>query len=110
MMVMPQDSQGPDDNRKALSRAYKELLVEVSGILFRHDPIGINFDDNTDEYDSEAETILPRLRADMTVEEARSVVHEELVRWFSHEDAGSEEEYASIAAEILAAYQRQNLR
>jgi len=30
---------------------------------YRHDPIGINFEVNTDEYESEAGTILPKLRS-----------------------------------------------
>jgi hypothetical protein len=69
------------EERKALSGTYKRLFTEVSAILFRHDPIGINFEGNTDEYDPEAGTILPRLRPD------------------SH---------AAIAVEILAAYRRKS--
>jgi hypothetical protein len=68
------------EERAALSRSYKDLLDEVSAILFRHDPIGINFEDNTDEYDSEAGTILPRLKVGMTVGEVQRVVHEEFIR------------------------------
>ena len=89
---------------------YKQLLGEISAILFRHDPIGINFEENTDEYDAEAGTILTRLRAGMTAEEATAMIHAEFVLWFSCADAGPEEKYASIAAEILAAYRQHELR
>lgn len=108
--MTPEDIKAAAENRKALKRVYKQLLAEISAILFRHDPIGINFEDNRDEYDAEAGTILPRLRGDMTAEEATAVVHEEFVRWFSHGDAGPEGKYASIATEILAAYRRHGLR
>jgi len=94
------------EERKRLSSSYKQLLNEVSPILFRHDPIGINFEDNTDEYDPEAGTILPRFRRDLSVEETAAIVHEEFVRWFEAETAGSRERYSAIAAEILTAYQQ----
>ena len=94
------------EERKRLSSSYKQLLNEVSAILFRHDPIGINFEDNTDEYDPEAGTILPQLRSGISVEETTAIVHEELVRWFEPETAGSRERYTAIAAEILTAYQK----
>jgi hypothetical protein len=94
------------EERKRLSSSYKQLLNEVSAILFRHDPIGINFEDNTDEYDPEAGTILPRLRRGLSAEETTTIVHEEFVRWFEWETAGSPERYSAIAAEILMAYQR----
>jgi hypothetical protein len=92
--------------RKRLSSSYKLLLNEISAILFRHDPIGINFADNTDEYDPEAGTILPRLRRDLSAEEATAIIHEEFVRWFEPEITGSRERYSAIAAEILTAYQK----
>ena len=92
--------------RKRLSSSYKLLLNEISAVLFRHDPIGINFEDNTDEYDAEAGTILTRLRRDLSVEETTAIVHEEFVRWFEPGTAGSRERYSAIATEILAAYQK----
>ncbi len=94
------------EERKRLSSSYKQLLNEVSAILFRHDPIGINFEDNIDEYDPEAGTILPRLRRGLSAEETTAIVHEEFVRWFERETAGSRERYSAIATEILTAYQK----
>lgn len=92
--------------RKALSASYQQVLNEISAILFRHDLIGINFEDNTDEYDPEAGTILTRLSDNLSLEQTRVIVHEEFVRWFGRETAGPPERYASVAADILAAYQK----
>ena len=94
------------ERRKKLSVSYQQLLNEISSILFHHDPIGINFEDNTDEYDAEAGTILPRLRRDLSAEQTTAIVHEEFVRWFEPETAGPREGYAAVAAEILTAYQK----
>lgn len=44
------------------SAACLELHAQISPILFRHDPMGISFESNTDKYDPEARTIQARLR------------------------------------------------
>ncbi|MCI0344864.1 MAG: hypothetical protein L0221_05385 [Chloroflexi bacterium] len=69
-------------------------------MLFIHDPIGINYEENTDEYDPEVATILPRLRTAQTPADVVSIVHEEFVRWFNAEIAGPPERYAKIGDEI----------
>ncbi|MDH3592492.1 MAG: hypothetical protein OER88_11465, partial [Planctomycetota bacterium] len=48
--------------RRQLRAEFGSLFDEVSGILFELDPIGINFKTNTDEYEPEVGTILPRLQ------------------------------------------------
>jgi hypothetical protein len=85
--------------RKALRAEYEELYDRVSAILFEEDPIGINFDDNTDEYELEVDTILPRLKTCRTAADVQAVVHEEMVRWFDV-TAGPAERYATIATRI----------
>jgi len=67
--------------------------------LFRHDPIGINFEHNTDEYEPEAETIVPRLSSCHSPDEVLHVVHETFVRWFAN-TAGSPERCTQIATEL----------
>lgn len=108
--MTPEEIRLHADRRERLSGFYKRAFEEISAILFRHDPIGINFDDNTDEYDAEAGTIIIRLRSDMSVDDATTVVHEEFAKWFSHADAGPKSKYAEIAAEILEAFRRADLR
>src|SRR5438128_12033932 len=88
--------------RNALRAEYGELYDRVSAILFDEDPIGINFEFNTDEYEPEVDTILPRLTSCRSREHVRAVVHEEMVRWFEPASAGPAERYATIAARIWA--------
>jgi hypothetical protein len=61
------------ENRRRLRAEYGELFDSRAALLYRHDPIGINFEDNTDEYEPEAETILPRLRSCHSVNDVLQV-------------------------------------
>ncbi|MFA6561407.1 MAG: hypothetical protein WCV00_05815 [Verrucomicrobiia bacterium] len=96
------------EERRLLRAEYRELFDEVSALLFRHDPVGISFETNDDEYEPEVGTILPRLRSCSSVDDVRRVVHEEFVRWFDTDIAGSQEHYAKIATEIWERWQRFN--
>jgi len=91
--------------RKRLRKKYRGLFDEVSVILFAADPIGINFETNTDEYEPEVGTILPRLSSCSSASDVRKVVHEEFTRWFSPHDAGSETHYQKVAEDIWKAWQ-----
>ena len=51
------------ENRRRLRAEYAELFDSIAALLYRHDPMKINFEVNTDEYETEAETILPKLRS-----------------------------------------------
>jgi hypothetical protein len=86
--------------RSYVKRRYADLFNEASAVLFRYDPIGINFEDNTDEYDPEVSTILPRLSRCHSSTDARKVVFEEFCKWFGPETAGDEIRYDAIATEL----------
>jgi hypothetical protein len=88
------------EERKRLRSEYRELFDSVSSLLFLHDPIEINFETNTDEYEPEVGTILPRLRDCASEEDVLRVVHEEFVRWFDQDTAGSADRYEEISREI----------
>jgi hypothetical protein len=88
--------------RGRLRARYGGLLDEISSILFRHDPIGINFDDNTDEYDAEAATVLAGLHRCSRGEDVLRLVHREFTRWFGRDVAGPLERYEAPAADIWA--------
>jgi hypothetical protein len=95
------------EERRLLRLEFRELFDETVALLFRHDPIGINFDDNSDEYEPEAGTILPRLRHCQSAADVLKVVHEEFVRWFDGvATAGPQERYSQIASEIWQLWQR----
>ena len=90
---------------RRLGAAYGSLFDSIAEILFRHDPSGVNFEDNTDEYEPEARTILPRLKDCRSAEDVMTVVHEEFRRWFDTDFAGPREKYKKIAEEIWRLWQ-----
>jgi hypothetical protein len=98
------------EERRQVKQQYGELFTAVEALLFRTDPIGINFDDNTDEYAAETGTILPRLKKCKAPEDVMVVVHEEFVRWFGVETAGPMSKYWSIGFEIWELWKQHNLR
>jgi hypothetical protein len=92
--------------RRQLKAVYGAMFDEVVALLFRHDPAGISFDENTDEYEPEVGTILPRLRTCNSADEVRRIVHQEFVRWFDPVTAGPESAYSEIASGIWDLWQR----
>lgn len=103
---MPRTREEILQERRQLKAEYGHLFDSVSALLFRHDPIGIAFDsENTDEYDPETGTILPRLRGCESLSDTLRVVHEEFVRWFDADNGGPEERYGEIASEIWQLWQ-----
>lgn len=93
------------ESRRRLKEEYGELFDSVSALLYRHDPIGINFEENTDEYDLEARTILPRLRRCHTLADVHNAVYSEFVHWFDADTAGPPQRYEEIASEIWQLWQ-----
>ncbi len=96
------------EERRQIRARYGELFDSVVALLFRHDPVGINFEHNTDEYESEAGTILPRLHTCKSVDDVRRVVYEEFVRWFAL-SSGPEDQYGPIASDIWELWQRERI-
>ncbi len=47
--------------REALRTSHRHAFMRLAQILFEEDPVGINFEDNTAEYEAEAGTILRKL-------------------------------------------------
>jgi hypothetical protein len=88
--------------REQVRQAHPALFAAVSGAMFRHDPVEINYQFNTDEYDAEAGTVIPRLKDCASSDELASVLHEEFVRWFGAETAGPRDRYRDLSADIWA--------
>lgn len=88
-----------DQTRQQLLAGQRDLTARIEEVLFRHDPVGINFEHNTDEYRPEAETITRRLSEAATEHDLRRIIHEEFLHWFAAH-AGSVERYDPIAREI----------
>ena len=85
---------------------YKELYSTVEAILFNHDPIRINVGFNSDEYDPEVGTILPRLKNANSEGDVVDINHEEFVRWFGPKIVGEKEQlvYKKMASEVWKAW------
>lgn len=96
------EEDGSRQRRTELKHAYGAAYTMLSDILFSEDPLRINFRDNTDEYEPEVNTILPRLGSSQSVEDVRRIVHEEFVKWFELSMAGPEEKYQVIAERTCA--------
>lgn len=84
----------------------EETVAQLESLLFKDDPIGINFEENVDEYRAEAETITLRLPEATSEAELLCIVHEEFVRWFGVDTAGPPSRYAGIASEIWSIVSR----
>lgn len=91
---------------KEARRVYGALFNGVSAVLFRHDPVGLNFEDNTDEYDFEARTILPRLSRCVSEEDALQAIYEEFQHSFGADIAGPVSRYRQAASDIWVLWQR----
>ncbi len=96
----------PREHRVEQTVTQRDLVDQVSHILFRADPIGINFETNTDEYDAEAETIVIALSNAHGPEDVKALMHETFVQWFDAQTAGPVERYRSLAAEIWNLWKR----
>ena len=86
--------------RDAIKRQYGALFSSISDALFKADPVSINFETNTDEYEPEAGTIIPRLCSAKSAEGVQSIVHEEFCTWFDPIIAGPRDKYAFVSTEV----------
>lgn len=104
---MNSEAQQMNATRDAIKKRYSGLYDRVTSILFRVDPMGINFEDNTDEYDPETDTILPRLTNCTSPDDVRKVVIEEFDRWFDSDmvNAGNRKHFDEIASAIWSELQ-----
>jgi hypothetical protein len=94
------------EKREAVRREYAALFATLSKLLFEADPIGINFESNTDEYEPEVGTIIPRLREADSEDDVRRIIHEEFCKWFDEKTAGPVDAYRELAASVWAEWQR----
>lgn len=86
--------------RSAVQSRNPRLFAAVAKAMFERNPIGINFTDNTDEYDAEAGTVIPRLAACRSAEDVAQILHEEFRTWFGEETAGEVSAYRSLGEDI----------
>jgi hypothetical protein len=83
-----------------IKEEYGDLFDQISATLFEADPIGINFETNTDEYESEVRTILLQLKDTRSVKDVEKIVYKEFCFWFGVDTAGPRKKYHPIAVKI----------
>lgn len=88
------------EDRRARLIGRDDEVEWLEAMLFEADPIGIKFEDNTDEYRTEAESILLRQQEAGSKDDVRRIVHEVFVSWFDEKTAGQPERYERIAQTI----------
>jgi hypothetical protein len=88
--------------RRELRAEYGRLYDRVSAILFEQDPGDVNFGDNTDEYESEADLIVPQLRSCSSRDDVQRVVVEVFRKMFDDETVASSARFQRAAALIWA--------
>lgn len=101
-----QDVRAAKRRRLELTVDQRPLVDEVSALLFAADPVGIDFGENTDEYDGEAETIVIALPGTTDARAVAPLVHRVFVEWFDPRTAGPVERYRAVSAGIWSAWQR----
>jgi hypothetical protein len=87
--------------REALRQRFGTAYDRLLALLFEEDPEGINFGHNSDEYDPEVGTILPRLGDCESTDDVQTVVWEEFRRWFGPAPAERRSAYRRIAKRIV---------
>ena len=92
--------------REKLRSQDPQFFEAVSKAMFERDPMGINYETNTDEYDGEAGTVIPRLSTCVSVDDVVTVLHEEFTKWFHPSPAGPREKYVELAQDIWALYKQ----
>jgi hypothetical protein len=63
-----------------LKAQYGELYSQLVALFYRHDPAGLAYADNFDEYESEVGTVLPRLGECRSPQDMEQVIRTELRR------------------------------
>ena len=105
-MIRMSERQKQIHTRQMLKWEYGWLFDAIASLLFRYDMMGINFGLNTDEYEPETGTILPRLDAEAsTAKDACYIVYEEFCKWFNLSDTERMSDYQSLADEMWILYQ-----
>ena len=85
---------------------YGILFAQVSRILFKYDPAGINFENNDDEYDAEAHDIIAYLQENSACLSTFLICQIVFSKWFWPELAKEFNNYEKMAREIDNAWEK----
>lgn len=98
------------DMKESEYRAIREKdhpkeFIDINLVLFKYDPIGLNFDTNFDEYEGEARRILERYKEAKDEEQLAAIIKQVFIEQFDEKLASryiTTEAYLSMAKEIWA--------
>jgi hypothetical protein len=91
------------NERERVKAQYGGLFVAAADLFFRVDPAGINFAFNTDEYEPEVGTVLPRLESAGSVGDVVRILREEFSNWFGDSFDGQRTD--QLAPELWSLWQ-----
>src|SRR3954451_6374251 len=91
--------------RAELVVGQERRVAAIEALLFERDPIGINHEENTDEYRPEAQCIVIRLAAAHNEADANAIVYDEFAHWFGITSAGPRSRYEEISRQIWTMWQ-----
>ena len=89
-----------------LQKEYGRFYRGVSDILFRHNPMELDGNRNTGQYDPEVDLLLSRIREAEDLNTLGALLFEVFLTDFGEENCGSRERFDVAAAEIWKAYER----
>ena len=91
---------------RMLQKEYGNFYRTVSDILFRHNPMELDGNHNTGDYDPEIDILLSRIQEAEHLAALQELLWEIFRTDFGAEICGSRERYEVAASEIWNAYQR----
>ncbi len=91
-------------SRDRVKATYPQLFDEITAILVTYDPLGVMSDENSDEYEPETGTILPRLQHATSAAEVERIVQDEFLYWFGM--GGAEHDLRGAAHAIWVVWQQ----
>lgn len=92
--------------REKLRQQYPKLFSKLEAIFFEHDPIGINFGSNSDEYALEVEGVLKGLPSATSQDDVHTMIYEAFSTCFDTQLAGDKQSmsYKNMAKETWEAW------
>jgi len=102
---MPQETEDRQQHRM-LQKEYGNFYRAVSDIVFRHNPMELDGNHNTGDYDPEIDMFLSRIREAENLSALQELLFEVFLTDFGEENCGSRERYDVAASEIWKAYER----
>ena len=91
---------GLSDNADSWRKKYGKKYDLIAACLFKHDPGGVNYDFNSDEYHPEASYIVSKLPKAQSPVDVQKIVYRVICDMFDKSDAGPFEDYESLANDI----------